>query len=204
MTEDTRYQEKLWPEWMSSRYFMTIGGQEWLNINDVETEIPPFGWVVRYPSGSISAVDYSVMEAATKLVVDEPPERDEPSEVNEDELVALAAKLAGVTVEEFQAQQAEKQAKQPKPKPKLELAADNSNIAEVIDQGIHEQLTHDDGLLLNEVWEAFELCDRDYDEPLYKKLVEILGKRVNWCSCPPGLCVGSQVRGCRQNSPLAK
>ena len=37
MTEDMRYQEKKWPEWMNSRYLVTYDhGEHRLNINDVD------------------------------------------------------------------------------------------------------------------------------------------------------------------------
>ena len=205
MTEDMRFQEKLWPEWMHSNYLMTIEGVSWLNINDVETEIPKYGWIVRKASGTITAVDYSVMEAAEKLVI-EVIEQAPAAEVNEDNLVALAAKLAGLTVPEFEAQQAEKEAKRPKPAPALAV--------------VPEVIQHPDAgnLVLADIGErveslspalrqsrlAYELLKAGDHAAGLETLGAALVDRTEWCSCGPGQCEGTSERwACRVNSPLA-
>jgi hypothetical protein len=72
MTDAMRYQEKLWPDWMDSRYLMTVDGQSWLNVNDVETKIPDLGWIIQKADGTVTAVSYEVMERAEKVVPDVP------------------------------------------------------------------------------------------------------------------------------------
>jgi hypothetical protein len=193
VTEDTRYQEKRWPEWMQSRYLMTIDGHEWLTVNEVETEIPTLGWILRRANGQIEAVDYSIMEEAVKTVVDEPPKRDEPSEVNEEGLVALAAKLAGMTVPEFEAEQVKKAAKRAgQPAPEITMSA------------INECPPVEDTFMI-EVTEAYALLrDGRTIAKGIKALQQALAKRVEWCNCPPAHCEGGDFIGCRQNSPLAK
>lgn len=205
MTEDMRFQEKLWPEWMHSNYLMTIEGKSWLNISDVETEIPNFGWIVRNAGGTITAVDYSVMEKASKVVPDAPPERDEPSEVDEDKLVMLAAKLAGQTVPEFLAAQKEKEAKRPKPAPALAVVSDERNPAERNDE-IPPATHHIESLSpsLHQSRLAYELLKAGDHVAAMDALGTALVERTEWCSCGPGQCDGTAERwACRVNSPLA-
>ena len=103
MTPASRYQEKDWPEWMNSRFLVSYNnGEQRLNINDTETTIPKFGWIVRQPGGAITAVDYSVMEKAEK-VIEETPIVHEEAKVDEEALLELGSKLTGKSVEELRA-----------------------------------------------------------------------------------------------------
>lgn len=201
MTEDMRFQEKQWPEWMHSNYLMTIDKQNWLNINDVETEIPNLGWIVRDAGGTINAVDYFVMEKAEKVVPNEAPVRDEPSEVDEDQLIVLAAKLAGMTVEEFQAQQAEKAAKHPKPAPApVQLTA----VPTPSNRSDKEHHVESLSPALRQSRLAYELLKAGDHAAAMETLGTALVERTEWCGCGPGLCDGTSERwACRVNSPLA-
>lgn len=212
MTEDMRFQEKQWPEWMHSSYLMTIDNQNWLNINDVETEIPNLGWIVRHADGRIEAVDYFVMEKASKVVPDAPPERDEPSEVDEDKLVQLAAKLAGMTVPEFEAAQAEKEAKRPKPTlaavPDIdaEIASLSKDVlpTAAVSQERYEHHIESLSPSLHQSRLAYELLKAGDYPAAMDALGGALTERTEWCSCGPGQCDGMSERwACRVNSPLA-
>ena len=103
MTEATRYQEGLWPEWMNSKMLLTTEGtggrkKHYLNINDVETEIPEYGWVVNN-AGKITAVPYEVMELATKVtrIVPKVPDIAKPQS---DSALRLAAKITKRTFDD--------------------------------------------------------------------------------------------------------
>ena len=201
MTEDMRFQEKNWPEWMQSSYLMTIDGVSWLNINDVENEIPSYGWIIRRSNGHIHAVEYSVMEKAAKVVPDEEPVRDKPSEVDEGQLVVLAAKLAGMTVPEFEAAQAEKEAKRPKPAPapvQLTAVPTPSNGSDV------EHHIESLSPALRQSRLAYELLKAGDHDAAMETLGTALVERTEWCGCGPGQCDGTAERwACRVNSPLA-
>ena len=108
MHEASRYQQKDWPEWMDSKLLMTKQNAEgknthWLNVGDVETEIPQYGWIVRRSNGSITAVDYSVMEAAEK-VVREIPNVPEALKPQSESALRLAAKITKRPYEEVKAE----------------------------------------------------------------------------------------------------
>ena len=185
VTEKTRYLEADWPEWMDSRYFMTIDSEEWLNVNDVETRIPEYGWVVNR-GGQITAVDFTVMEKADKVVKEEKPYHP-PAEVDEEKFLAAAAKITGKSVEELRMEEVT----MPPPEP-------ISNVTEITGQFRNKDYDE----LLDEVWEALKISNAT-DEALHRKLRTILAKRTEWCNCPPGMCEGGEIRGCRANSPLA-
>lgn len=46
ITDSSRYQNQLWPEWLSPRDFITIDGEAWLDLDGKEVKIPPYGWIV--------------------------------------------------------------------------------------------------------------------------------------------------------------
>jgi len=98
VTEASRYQEALYPDWMSSRMWLTTENDKgvkkhYLKVGETETEIPEYGWLMQMPSGNIQVVDYTVMEGATKLVKEIPsiPQAIEPMA---DDALRLAAKMA--------------------------------------------------------------------------------------------------------------
>ena len=74
VTDASLFQDDLSPDWFNSKMLLTKSGADttkakhWLIVNEVETEIPPYGWICRDASGSIYVNDYSVMEAAEKVV----------------------------------------------------------------------------------------------------------------------------------------
>jgi hypothetical protein len=202
MTIDTRYQEKGWPAWMKSSYLMTIDGVEWLNINDVETEVPDLGWIVHHEGGRIEAVDYLVMEKAEKMVIEVVEQPPEQLVKDEDALVALAAKLAGVSVEEFLARQEAKAGKPDTLAPTRKLKPDNSNIA-AYNEMVHDQLDAPTDLRATRL--AYELMAAGDLEAAKEALGTALQERTEWCNCGPGQCDGKSERwACRTNSPLAQ
>lgn len=74
LTETSRYQDKLFPEWLTSRMFMTVNGNEdWLVDGDAERRIPPYGWLV-YNGVEVSIVDAMTFEGYDKVVKEQPPE----------------------------------------------------------------------------------------------------------------------------------
>jgi hypothetical protein len=78
LTETSRYQDKLWPDWMDSRWFVTIDGDTWLDINGREIQVPGYAWIV-YNGAQVDVVPAQAFEAYDK-VVKEPPPAEEPTE----------------------------------------------------------------------------------------------------------------------------
>jgi len=68
ITEASRYQQKLWPDWMDSRQFMTIDGLDWLVIGSEEMPIPQYGWLVKHIDGRITIADALAFDKADKVV----------------------------------------------------------------------------------------------------------------------------------------
>lgn len=68
ITETSRYQDKLWPDWMDSRQFLTVDGETWITLGSEEIKIPYLGWLVRGSSGQISVVDALDFEKYQKVV----------------------------------------------------------------------------------------------------------------------------------------
>lgn len=68
LTETTRYQNKEWPEWMDSRWFMTVDGETWLDIGGTEMRVPDYSWIVKTETGDIQVVGYVAFEQYDKVV----------------------------------------------------------------------------------------------------------------------------------------
>lgn len=83
ITEASRYTQKLWPEWIDSRWFMTVDGQTWLDINGNERPLPAYAWIVNN-GGAIEVVEAQDFEAYDKVVKETPLE--EIAEGNVDSL----------------------------------------------------------------------------------------------------------------------
>jgi hypothetical protein len=194
MTEQTRYREKDWPDWMDSRFLITYeGGEQRLSINDVETVIPKFGWIVKYPDGSISAVGYEVMELADKMVKEEEIVHPEAA-VDEEGLLLLASKLSGKSVEKLRAEQEER-----KPAPGRPAKAPPDS-----DLVYREKVAYGEELL-GELKGAYNVAKSCEPTETLAFLNDALSKRVNWCACSPGSCDGEWDQwGCRKNSPLVQ
>ena len=228
LTEATRYNEKLWPDWFNSRMFMTADKEgkktQYLNINDVETEIPPYGWIV-LEGGRIKVVDWEEMEHAEKVVPEILPIPDKAKPLPDDALL-LAAKLSGKSVEEMREQDEMQVAKtnrlreemiarqsgiEPEISPEAEdLAAQRE--AEIAGKPVDDLLannsapgpqTTDDGLIL-ECAMAYESLKEGHIDAGVSALHKALAPRVNWCNCAPGQCAGGERLTCRLNSPLAQ
>lgn len=234
MTEATRYQEGLWPDWMNSKMLLTVEGgggrkKHYLNINDVETEIPEYGWIVRRPSGSVVAVPYEVMEAATKVkrVVPKVPDMAKPLP---DAALRLAAKMSKQSFEEVKAEdraqveeanrnrqklidsldpedaaaQGVVQSQNTEATPIVFDEAPKPNRLPPVETGIHVGLTPDPALL-DEVKTVYRLWDEGESAEAKRLLRQTLAARIQWCNCAPGLCDGNRdTWECRQNSLLAR
>jgi hypothetical protein len=187
LTPASRYQEKNWPEWMNSNWLMTIDGEEWLNINDVEARIPDLGWIVKMPDGSVTAVPHGYMETADKVVKEEAPSYPE-AKVDEEALLLLGSKLTGKSVDELRAEQTKTIPAKPMPARESPPEPDPLPVA---DTG-----------LLTEAAVAYELMDSGQIEAGMDMLQKACSRRVAWCNCPPGNCGGGEVLGCRLKSPL--
>jgi hypothetical protein len=203
VTEETLFAEKRWPAWMNSKMLMTKGDSNstkaahWLTVDDVETPIPKYGWIVRDSAGNIRAEDYEVMETAIKLVEDPGPERDAPTEVDEESLIQLQAAMQKRDPDEIRAELAEKRAKQP-PKPDdypvvVDVAAGTIEFNDPV--GVP-------AVPVSELISVLEVLKHDKAAGI-NALKASASERVKWCSCPPGHCSGGDIVGCRQNSPLA-
>ena len=71
ITDETRYQQKQWPEWLDSRDFLTIDGMPWLQVGNEEIPIPQYGWII-VRGGVKEVVGWQTMENAEKVVPDVP------------------------------------------------------------------------------------------------------------------------------------
>lgn len=201
VTPATRYQENLWPSWMNSKWLMTVDNQEWLNINDVETAIPKFGWIVKRENGAIGVVDYSTMESAEK-VVKETPVVHPPAEVDEDALLELGAKLTGKSVDELREEQLRKGRVARTPPPEPDTAEPEKT--ETVRYTNPSLTVSPDAEWVLQLTDAYEtLADGKIDEARVK-FRNILSQHVDWCNCPPGQCAGLDPLICRVNSPLTR
>ena len=73
ITESSRYQDKLWPDWLNSKDFMTVDGAPWITLQGKELRIPPLAWIVRDASGNRSIVEALDFENYVKVVPNVPP-----------------------------------------------------------------------------------------------------------------------------------
>lgn len=196
MTPESRYAEKDWPVWMDSRWLMTVEGEEWLNINDQEQKIPEYGWIMN-SGGAVTAVPYTLMEKATKVVEDAPAEVHPEVPVNEDALIELAARITKRDPDEIRKEQERKK------KPALEtVPTDTSSIGE--NHVFTLRAPAPPQGLLDEVTEAFITLASGATEKGLNELKAALAARTQWCNCPPGHCDESGGKlGCRKDSPLA-
>lgn len=78
ITEASRYQDKLWPEWLHSRDFINVDGQTWIKIAGEELPVPELSWIVRDASGYMYIVDALEFENYVKVVPHVPETFDEP------------------------------------------------------------------------------------------------------------------------------
>ena len=78
ITEASRYQDKLWPEWLDSRDFITVDGQNWIKMAGEELPLPDLSWIVRDATGHMSIVDALEFENYVKVVPYVPETFDEP------------------------------------------------------------------------------------------------------------------------------
>jgi len=194
MTKAARYQQKHWPDWMDSRFLVSYShGEQRLNINDVEQKVPDFGWIIKDATGTIKAVDYTVMENAEKVVKEVDVVHPEQP-VDEEALLELAAKLTKRPIEELRAEEEERKAKKkPAPPPTLKAVEGRPAVA---DSGL--------GDFLNETRLAYMLFKEGHTVQGIDKLGAALSARQNWCDCPPGRCADKVADwDCRQKSPLA-
>lgn len=239
MHEGSRYQEGGWPEWMDSKMLMTKVNNEgqsthWLNIADVETEIPPFGWIVKHPSGTIGVLDYETMEAASKVVRDVPKVPD-ISKPQPDSALRLAVKLTKRPFDELKAldlQQVEeanrqrqhiidsmhpddaaaggyKQTGSPEiAQVEVPVEAEPATAADEMAEAVRntDLYLSDSGPtdIILELCDAYEDLADGKVDEARVKFRNILSQRVAWCQCPPGQCAGLDPLICRTNSPLTR
>jgi len=73
ITEASRFQDKLWPDWLTSRDFLEINGQQWIVINGEEVLIPELAWIVKHPDGRRDIVDAFAFDSYVKVVPNPAP-----------------------------------------------------------------------------------------------------------------------------------
>lgn len=231
--EGSRYQEGDWPEWMNSRMLMTKENEDgvkthWLNINDVETEISAFGWIVKYPDGSISTVSYDVMETAAK-VVREPPRVPDVAKPQADAALRLAAKITKrpfddvmaddlaqveeanrnrqTIIDSMHPDDAEAGGFKQTGSPEIAMVETfpTSEIPTKIEEKPEVGPVADDPGHLETLKQALTLIQEGEVSGCHGLLKQYLSNHTSWCSCPPGHCDGERdVWECRQNSPLVQ
>lgn len=202
LTGRTRYQEKEWPAWMDSRYLITYeGGEERLNINDVETPIPKFGWIIRKADGTITAVDYEVMEEADKVVKEEPvvhPRAD--AGISDDAL----AKMHNVELPEDHTPEDPFREELKRSQPSTaELSLVRREQPETVEQPAQALVVNAYTDIVHSARLTYELLKAGDHEAAMETLHKRLMEGAQWCSCGPGNCDGTAERwNCRKNSPL--
>lgn len=182
VTKASRYQQKtMWPDWMDSRWLVSYEhGELRLNVNDVEKVIPDYGWIVKYPDGSISAVSYDVMETADKVVKEvEPVHPRADAGITDEQL----AKVHGLDLP-----------KGPKVVPKHDSYHARQLMTEPTSPAEFPEL--------NRLVDIYVLLDPETEAA--RKLRELVAPKIHWCQCPPGQCAGLVDMVCREKSPLAK
>ena len=70
LTETSRYQDKEWPAWLQSRWFMTVDNATWLDVDGEEMKLPELSWVV-WEDGHVAVVDPYKFEEYQKMVPEE-------------------------------------------------------------------------------------------------------------------------------------
>lgn len=191
ITQESRYAQKQWPEWLDSRMLVSYEhGEQRLVIGNNEQVIPELGWIVRTPGGSLETVDAFRMEEATK-VVQEQPDQHPRADANISDVDL--AKAHGIELPPGHVDERETVVKFEPPEltGAVELA---TTMPAEADRG-----------LLFETRAAFQmLCDGDTSGAT-DKLRDALLERCNWCDCAPGRCDGAaDMWDCRRNSPLAQ
>ena len=68
ITDESRYQDKLWPSWLSSSDFLTVDGLHWIKLGVEEFPIPKFGWIVQHSDGHKTIVPALEFETYVKVV----------------------------------------------------------------------------------------------------------------------------------------
>ena len=68
LTDSSRFQQALWPDWLDSRWFITIDGAPWFELNGQEVPIPDLAWVARDSAGNMSFIDALEFENYVKVV----------------------------------------------------------------------------------------------------------------------------------------
>ena len=180
MVPGMRYRQKEWPEWMTAHHFMTVDGQEWLNVDNKEMPVPEYDWIVRRADGVIGVESWRVMEKANKVIPDPPKVVHPEAEVDEEALLGLASKLTGKSVEELRAEQEAGR-------------AELSNVVQI-------KPTQDVGGI-RDVFLCLQANDLEGARNILRTL---LASETQWCNCVPGQCDGIQDKwSCRKNSPLA-
>lgn len=71
LTETSRYQHKDWPEWLDGRWFLTVDGDTWLDINGREIPFPDYSWLT-WNGVQAEVVNAQAFESYVKLVPDLP------------------------------------------------------------------------------------------------------------------------------------
>lgn len=188
LTAATRYQEGLWPEWMDSRWFMTVNNEEWLDINGNEMKVPKLGWICRSDAGNVEIKTAQEMELWQKVVPNVEVHHPETKVKDEKALLELAAKLKGISVEELEAEQ--------------ELKKQNPLHVVQSEPPVSVPATDKTSVPVTELVIVLDLFAQGKADGAADALKYALTQRVSWCSCSPGNCEGGDRLGCRQNSPL--
>ena len=72
ITDESRYAQKEWPDWLDSRQFITVDGQHYFIIGGDEIPIPWLGWILKDTSDRLSLMQALDFENYAKVVPDPP------------------------------------------------------------------------------------------------------------------------------------
>jgi hypothetical protein len=71
LTETSRYAQKEWPDWLDSRWFLTVDNETWLDLNGREIPLPDYSWIT-WNGVQAEVVNAMAFEGYVKVVQEAP------------------------------------------------------------------------------------------------------------------------------------
>jgi hypothetical protein len=217
MTEHTVFADGHWPPWLRMQrtkretnvVFRQVDDPQslYINMDGEEGQLGYNAWIIRGADDSLAVMgEFEFRAAYTKVVpVPDPPVMEATDGQTDQEFYdSLDPKV----IEKLGLKN-----------PRNKLKPDNSNIAEVIDQGVHEQLIDVQAVEPLGGGEILELRAAMLDAIVHLKALTSKGAikatlrlevgletahegGLKWCECRPGSCDEVSKWGCRKSSPL--
>lgn len=216
ITPATQHSDQDWPDWLKRQrlpddinsVFIDVENPRvlWLNLPTGEVQLPPLAWIVKHKDGHLGIVDALDFEAYTK-VVPIPPKVQPPAADGMPDESHMAAAFPqhiteGKTIEDYRhpAQGASISLTEVpgaivvSPSDVTELQSEMMQAIRLLQRGARD----------DEIDLPSEDIDRCIITEALDHLIHSMAKRTEWCTCPPGICSGADLAGCRINSPLVR